>query len=100
MQSYTLKYTAPTVDTKCATSRLNALERAALYGDDVNEQPLPPKKKIGKKGKSRMMGTMMMRVVAMNEGTRYYVGTAGRWDTAHRQRLGCALPSTSSPAPR
>jgi len=54
MQSYTLKYAAPTVDTTCATSRLNALERAALYGDDVPwvpEQPPPPKKKKGKKRK-------------------------------------------------
>ena len=47
MQSYTLKYAAPTVDTTCSASRLNALERAALYGDDVYEQPPPPKNKIG-----------------------------------------------------
>ena len=30
-----------------------------------------------------MMGTRMMRVVMMNEGTLYYVGTAGRSDSAH-----------------
>ena len=104
MQSYTLKYAVPTVDTTCATARLNALERAVLYGDDVpacqSSRRRRRRRELARRGKCRMMGTMMMRVVVMNEGTLYYVGTAGRSDTAHRQRPWAARCPATAPQRR